>query len=863
MALTARWARAAAVQLHRPNVRIALLTAALALGAATLYVVGVRRLAAPPAGDQLPWFVLAVVFALGEIFVVHVHLRREAHTLSLSEIAIVLGLFAAAPGELLLGQTLGVAAALVLHRRQAPLKLTFNLAQFAFTTALAALVFHAALTLGDDVYGVAGWSAALLAMAIAEVVSVMLVIAVISVAQARPDGSEIRSMLAFGLIVTAANTSLALCAIQLAHANPFALWLLAVPVVTVVLAYRGSTAGRRRQGLLQALRDRTSHFPDVSDSGEITPAILRDALEVFGAQVAELTVLSPTGKAVRTTVRRGDAAAWSSTTPLSPAERELFENDPVSSRILRRSDTSELHATLCSRGFAEALVALLPGDGAQRALLVVGPPIGDVASYTRDDLTVVETFASHAAMALQNGLLRESLRQVLSLEDKLRHEAFHDSLTGLANRALLLDHVAHALARPESESAVLVLDLDDFKTINDSLCHAAGDRVVQVIADRIGSCVRPGDTVARLGGDEFGVLLEHVHAGRDAVAVAERIMAALAKPVTVSGREFAVTATMGIATTDGALRSATELLRDADVAMYTAKADGKAQYRFFRPEMHAAVVQRQQLKADLQRALDRSEFELHYQPLVRLDDDQILAVESLVRWRHPARGLVSPAEFIPLAEETGLMVPIGEFVLRAACTQAASWKGEAGRDQVGISVNLSARQLREDGFVESVEAILAATRLSPSRLILEITESVAMTDTQASIAKLRALSAIGVRLAIDDFGTGYSSLSYLKRFPFDILKIAKPFVDGLGDGTGDLAFASSMVKLAQALDLEIVAEGIEQTAQVEVLRTLGCGIGQGFLYSRPVDARQLVELLGQPRLPQDGAKDSTDAGVAA
>jgi EAL domain-containing protein (putative c-di-GMP-specific phosphodiesterase class I) len=298
---------------------------------------------------------------------------------------------------------------------------------------------------------------------------------------------------------------------------------------------------------------------------------------------------------------------------------------------------------------------------------------------------------------------------------------------------------------------------------------------------------------------------------------------------------------MGIATTEGARRSATELLRDADVAMYTAKADGKAQYRFFRPEMHAAVVQRQELKADLQRALDRGEFELHYQPLVQLDSDEVMAVESLVRWRHPTRGLVSPADFIPLAEETGLMVPIGDLVLRVACAQAASWERDLGRRRVAVTVNLSARQLREDGFVSSVEEILRETGLAPSRLILEITESVAMTDTQASIAKLRALNEIGVRLAIDDFGTGGSSLTYLRRFPFDELKIDRTFVEGLGRSAADDAIIAATIDMAHALGMGVTAEGVETEAQYERLRALGCDRAQGFHLGSP-------EALAAPRL---------------
>ncbi|MCW2966430.1 MAG: hypothetical protein JWM71_202 [Solirubrobacteraceae bacterium] len=415
------------------------------------------------------------------------------------------------------------------------------------------------------------------------------------------------------------------------------------------------------------------------------------------------------------------------------------------------------------------------------------------------------------------------------------HQALHDALTGLPNRALFLDRLEHALARASragTEVAVLFLDLDRFKTVNDSLGHAAGDELLCVVGERIASCMRAADTAARLGGDEFAVLLEDLTSTREAVRVAERIIAALEAPILVAGREVFIGASIGIATgTSGA----DDLLRHADVAMYRAKAQGKGRYAMYEDGMQAEVVERLELEADLQRAIDRDELEVFYQPIIRLGSGELAGHEALVRWRHPTRGLMSPGAFVPVAEETGLIVPLGRFVLREACRQAAAWQG-LGDAELMMNVNLSGRQLEDPALVDEVTAILRETGLPAARLVLEITETVLMHDTETTIERLRALRALGVRLAVDDFGTGYSSLRYLNRFPLDVLKMAKPFVDGLGSQSEDPALARAIVDLGANLGLQIIAEGIERSAQLTQLRRLGCPLGQGYWFSRPMPA---------------------------
>ena len=429
------------------------------------------------------------------------------------------------------------------------------------------------------------------------------------------------------------------------------------------------------------------------------------------------------------------------------------------------------------------------------------------------------------------------------LEARLAHQAFHDPLTGLANRTLLRDRVRHSLARQERRPdrvAVLFLDLDDFKTVNDSLGHAAGDRLLCTVAERLLNATRGCDTVARLGGDEFAVLLDATRGDEDAIAVAGRVLVALTAPIQLDGAEVAVAASIGIARA-GDDDGADELLRNADVAMYRAKQRGKSGYEIFAPEMHAALLDRLALEADLRRALADGtceEFRVHYQPIVRLAEGRISGMEALVRWQHPRRGLVAPADFIPSAESTGLIVPLGRWVLGEACRQMVRWqeRGAVAPDGAALTltVNLSGRQLQHPDLVRDVADALAASGLVPSSLVLEITETVIMRDTEANLATLHALRALGVRLAIDDFGTGYSSLAYLKRFPIDILKIDKAFVDGVGRGGSEAALARTIVALGDTLALRCVAEGIEMDEQREHLQSIGCEFGQGYLFARPL-----------------------------
>jgi diguanylate cyclase (GGDEF)-like protein/PAS domain S-box-containing protein len=447
-----------------------------------------------------------------------------------------------------------------------------------------------------------------------------------------------------------------------------------------------------------------------------------------------------------------------------------------------------------------------------------------------------------------------------AFEEQLQHQAFHDPVTDLANRALFRDRVEHALQRRTRDAQpiwVLLMDVDDFKTINDSLGHVAGDLVLRQVGERLRNCLRTADTAARLGGDEFAILLEDGGDSVDVADVASRIMRSLEGPFRVGRKDVFVRASIGIATTmpeDPQPEGADELLRNADVAMYMAKEAGKGRYQVFESVMHDTALRRLELKADLQRAIDNEEFVLHYQPVIELLTGKVAGVEALLRWNHPKRGMVPPLEFIPLAEETGLIVPIGRWVLEEACREAVRVQERYAMDPpLHVAVNLSARQLQRPEIVDEVADILMTSGLDPSALILEITESVMMQDVELSLERLTELKQLGVKLAVDDFGTGYSSLNYIQRFPIDILKVDKSFIDAFNDDVRKSALTATIIRLAEDLDLRPVAEGIERADQLEKLLDLNCDLGQGFYFARPMPPEGIDELLAaRTTFPPDG-----------
>jgi predicted signal transduction protein with EAL and GGDEF domain len=462
----------------------------------------------------------------------------------------------------------------------------------------------------------------------------------------------------------------------------------------------------------------------------------------------------------------------------------------------------------------------------------------------------------------------KDVTELKQAQEKLVHDAFHDSLTTLPNRALFLDRLERTVARAKRHEnykfAVLFIDIDRFKVVNDSLGHHAGDELIIQFSQRILHSLRledvisrpapahtlvnewttKDDTLARLGGDEFTVLLDDLHSPTDSIRVASRIQESLAEPFIIAGQEIFTTASIGIAASSQAYASAADVLRDADIAMYRAKAQGKARCEVFDQATHDQAVGRLKLETDLRRALEREEFRVYYQPIVSLTSGKIAGFEALVRWDRPGVGIVAPGEFIAAAEEMGLIVFIGNWVLRKACEQARRWHlASPGESLLTMSVNVSARQFKQPDIVEQVEKIVRETQVDPSAIKLEVTETVTMDNAERTIRIVKGLKNLGVRLSIDDFGTGYSSLSYLRRFPMDTLKIDRSFIQNLPGNPENLEIVRTILSLARNLGMDVVAEGAETPEEIAQLKALDCDFGQGYFFSRPVDSEGADDLL--------------------
>jgi diguanylate cyclase (GGDEF)-like protein len=501
----------------------------------------------------------------------------------------------------------------------------------------------------------------------------------------------------------------------------------------------------------------------------------------------------------------------------------------------RVKDLYDRHEQNFLRGLSRELEA---GASSQRALLQLGLVVMVIAAT----LALLIRRSVRADFQKAYAALVHEVQERKVLQEQLAYQAFHDTLTGLANRALFIERVEEGVTRIRESGetmAVIFIDLDDFKSVNDTLGHEAGDAVLKEAARRLDLCLRGEDTAARLGGDEFAVLVEH---SSDVERVAERILEAFRPPIRVADHDVLVPATLGIAVGGPEIEFASTVLANADIAMYAAKSRGKGQYAIFAAGMQQNAETRMRLKADMQQALEENQFTVHYQPIMDLQGERCAGAEALVRWNHPEFGLVSPASFIPVAEESGFIHEMGLFVLDQATTKAATWQQQFDRP-FSISVNVSARQLQHPEIVGEVKAALERSQLRPELLTLEITESVLMVNREAAITKLTELKDLGVGIAIDDFGTGYSSLSYLQELPVDTIKIDKSFIDGVDAGPEESALARAVIKLGATLSLKTVAEGVETAGAFEMLTSLGCDYGQGYLFSRPIDGAAIDRFL--------------------
>jgi diguanylate cyclase (GGDEF)-like protein len=847
LAAAASWAR----RRPAPVTRVWWLNAVMVVTALLLWAFAIQGHHYGAPRLAVPWWTLGAVFFVGEAWVLHVHFGRSAYSFSLTEICYVLGLLFLSPNQLLITQVCGIGLALVVARRQSLLKLVFNLSHFTLETCVAIIVFRAISGVPDP-SALRSWAAIFAAAAIVAIMGVVSIIAAISLSEGDFTAARWRSLVAFTVMGGLANTSLGLLAAVLIRDQPISALLLTLPAVVLGVAYRAHIRERRRHERMEFLFEAGQLMSRSTEMDTTVLDVLRHTRASLRAERAELVLLSADDgeQALRTVVKSDQ-----SETVLQPVLLDRFERKVLldladqHARLLHvRNADVETSTFLGARQASDAMVCALIGETRMIGAVIISGRLGGLATFDREDLRQLEALAAQLSISLQNGQLERSLARLTELQEELEHQAFHDPLTGLANRVLFHERVAHAIeraARDQSPIAVLFLDLDDFKNLNDGVGHAAGDQVLVEVAKRMKLLLRPSDTAARLGGDEFAVLLEATAHETDAVSIAERIVQAIGVPIALAEGEVGMRGSVGIATAVGDSITADEMLRNADMAMYKAKAMGKGHWELFAPEMHTAALQRHQLKSDLLHSIERSQLRLQYQPIVHLPSGALFGVEALLRWEHPVRGLIPPDDFIAFAEESDLIVAMGRYVLEIACLQAMEWASHFPSARgLTISVNASGRELREPSFGADVEGIVRRVGLDPHRLILEVTESQMITDPSVLCGKLTRLKSMGVRLAIDDFGTGYSSLSSLRDLPVDILKIAKPLVTG-PDG-GEMAsesFLAAILQLGESLNLNMIAEGVETPEQRDLLKRIRCPLAQGFLFGRPMDAADINSLL--------------------
>ena len=814
-----------------------MLVAATAATALALYLAVVRDLPSYSNGFRIPWWALAIGFAATEVFVIHAHIRGSAHTLSLSELPLVVGLLLGAPAELVAAQIVGPFLVLLFARGTAPVKVAFNVAQFALTATLTVTVLHALMPAPAEI-GPGVWSATFLAVGAGSLVAAALVLAVIALAEGKLPSAELLRMFGADLVVSLTNTSIGLAGATLIARDWHAGWLMIPPAVVLILAYRAYLSEHtkhRSLDFLYSVARSLSRAPDVETA---LVDLLERTRESFRVRTAEIILFGAGGDLpLRTAL--GDGGV---TQTMQPVGHELATalraclRDEHAVVVQRDSAPAALATFLEEHCLTEAAIAPVPGETRLVGVMLLGDRLGATTTFRASDLRLFETLAGHAGMSLEFDRLEQAIRRMRELQGALERQAYRDPLTDLANRALFMRRVHESLTRPHGTSTVLFLDLDDFKRINDHAGHAAGDAVLIAAAERIRRCVRPSDLAARLGGDEFAVLLEDAdeHRGED---VAHRIVALLSEAVGIAGQPTWIRASIGIASAGaGSGVDADDLMRHADMAMYRAKEAGKGQVRTFTPDMHPNALTKAPSRDEILVALAADEFVAHYQPIVAVGSGEIVAAEALVRWNHPRHGLLSPAMFVPAAEATGTIPGIDRAVLEQACREAASWTEEDGyAPDAAVHVNLSGEGLRTNELLGVVEEVLRNTGLAPRRLVLELTESVLIAEMPTAQPVLASLRALGVRIALDDFGTGYSSLACLRSLPVDILKVAKPFVDGAGRTPHDHALLAMIIELGSLFGVSIVAEGIERQDQLDALAELSCEMGQGFFLGRPLD----------------------------
>src|SRR5829696_3226288 len=810
--------------------KIWILTGGIALLTVLAYLALVQPYEAAVPALDVPWWVVAAGFAAAERWVVHLHFRRSTHSLSLGELPLVAGLLFLPAPELLLAGLVGSSLALAFDGEIPTFKAFFNLAQFTLGTCVAIFIV-AGLASGRDPLDPLVWLAVFAAVSAATLTADLFVGAAVTIAEGKLETQQRIDMLLTNWTVALSNTCLALAVAAVVSARPEGGLLLVPPTVLLMAAYRAYLSERRRNSELEFLYEATR---TLSRSSEIVPeleALLARTAATFRVGAVELVLFSAEAhRSARSSLNRdgGRRMLEPIDEPLAESLRSLAAglSGPVEAERIHDIRQREYFH---SRGMERGIIAPLHGEAGCVGLFAIAGRESVDRNFTEEDLRLLETLTGNVTVALQYDRLEQAVRQLESLQHELERKALYDSLTQLANRSLFHNRLGHALQTRRPGVCVLLLDIDEFKAINDSHGHHAGDELLRAVADRLRGCLREGDTAARLGGDEFALLLDRAGGEQEAISVARRLLSDFENRIDVAGERVRVHVSLGISVGAPGKDCPDEMMRKADVALYEAKRRGKSQFRVFHPSMRDALRKRRTLAFELERAVSDEELSVVYQPVVSLEDCRPVALEALVRWNHPERGLVPPGEFIAFAEETGAVVEIGAAVLERVVEQAAAL-------QMPIHANVCAPELIDAGFLDRLDALVKRHQLPPELLIFELTERAFVGDDPVPLAVLEALHARGMGVAVDDFGTGYSSLAYLSRLPVDTMKIPKQFIDEVTGSREHHALARAVIELGAALDLKVIAEGIETPEQISALRAFGCELGQGFFYGMPTNA---------------------------
>ncbi len=795
----------------------------------------------PIAGTvDVPWWVVALGFLVAESWVVHMHFRSESGSFSFFEIPLIIGVLFVDPGMLVPAVVLGTLSSQLLHRRP-PVKMAFNVANFSFYVSLSWVLLDRFVGTNNALDPL-GWIAVLTACLLASMAQLFNIWLVVSMSERNFQIPNLLQMFLFGSVVSLSNSVQAVVMALLLTVEPWSLVLLGFLTAVLFVSYRSYVSERDQRERVEFLYSSTRALKSADEVDTATASLVEEAAAMFRAGYVEIQLPWSNAKLDGVT-EPGRVLRWNDgVADVDVMTREQHEEirtlaTAATPPVIIDFETGSLAEFAKQRGFRDSMVGALASGEGRTGLIVVANRLGSVATFGAEDLQLFATLVQHAALALENDQLEHALAQLRSLERELAHQASHDTLTGLPNRALLGRHLVEQLDTVESLS-LLYVDLDDFKLVNDTMGHAAGDQVLVEAARRLHACIRPTDVAARLGGDEFAVLL----VGNDRpLRTAERIVASLSAPYEVDEDQIATLGASAGLSTSSPGDDAVTVLSQADVAMYAAKERGKGNVAVFEPSMHARASEQQILRTQLRSAVADEQFQVVYQPIVELTTGRIVAAEGLVRWVSPD-GLLLPHGFIGEAERSGLIVPIDSFVF-SQVLRDFSEIDDRGHTDLWVTSNLSMRTLQEPDLVHRISANVASADVSIERLVLEVTETALMRDPEVATRQLNVLRESGLRVALDDFGTGYSSLSYLRRFPVDILKIAQPFVVDLEED--DDTFVRAMTDLGHTLGLTVLAEGIETRRALDSLRSLRVDLGQGYFFARPLPLEQLLIALDE------------------